>query len=67
MLDNLWDSKEKRLKKLREKSQAMTEEELLEYGRSCRRLAAVRVVSYEPNPWIERLQERKEWRRRHPK
>jgi hypothetical protein len=44
VLDNLWDLPETRLRKLREKLQATSEEELLEYGRACRNLAAPRVV-----------------------
>jgi hypothetical protein len=49
MFNELWDSEEARLKKLRERLQAMTDEELLDYGRGCRRLAANPRVSWEPD------------------
>jgi hypothetical protein len=57
VLNEPWDSESSRLRKLRERHQAMTEEELLEYGRSCPRLAANPRVSWEPDPWVERLRE----------
>jgi hypothetical protein len=48
MLKELWDSEEARSKRLRERLQAMTDEELLDYGRGCRRLAPDPRVSWEP-------------------
>jgi hypothetical protein len=70
MLNELWDSDAARLKKLRDKLQAMTDQQLLDYGRDCGEMCADRHmrVSFEPDPWLEKLREaRTEWRRRHPK
>src|SRR6516162_7986297 len=70
MLNELWDSDARRLKKLRDKLQAMTDQQLLDYGRDCGEMCADKYmrVSFEPDPWLEKLREaRTEWRRRHPK
>jgi hypothetical protein len=70
MLSELWDSDAIRLKKLRDKLQAMTDQQLLDYGRDCGEMCTDKYtrVSFEPDPWLEKLREaRTEWRRRHPK
>ena len=69
MLNELWDSDAARLKKLRDKLQAMTDQQLLDYGRDCGEMCQAKYmrVSFEPDPWLEKLREaRIEWRRRHP-
>jgi hypothetical protein len=40
MLNELWDSDATRLKKLRDKLQAMTDQQLLDYGRDCGEMCA---------------------------
>jgi hypothetical protein len=48
----------------------MTDQQLLDYGRDCGEMCADKYmrVSFEPDPWLEKLREaRAEWRRRHPK
>ena len=70
MLNELWDSDATRLKKFRDKLQAMTDQQLLDYGRDCGDMCQAKYmrVSFEPDPWLEKLREaRAEWRRRHPK
>jgi uncharacterized protein YjiS (DUF1127 family) len=70
MLNELWDSDATRLKKFRDKLQAMTDEQLVDFGRDCGDMCAAKYmrVSYEPDPWLLKLREaRAEWRRRHPK
>jgi hypothetical protein len=52
------------------KLQAMTDQQLLDYGRDCGEMCADKYmrVSFEPDPWLEKLREaRAEWRRRYPK
>jgi hypothetical protein len=57
MLNELWDSDAKRLKKLRDNLQAMTDQQLLDYGRDCGEMCADKYmrVSYEPDPWLLKL------------
>jgi len=56
MLNELWDSDAIRLKKLRDKLQAMADQQLLDYGRDCGEMCADKYmrVSFEPDPWLER-------------
>jgi hypothetical protein len=50
MLNELWDSDATRLKKLCDKLQAMTDQQLLDYGRDCGEMCADKYmrVSFEP-------------------
>lgn len=55
-------------RKLRERLQIMSDEELISFGKSLRSLCAVKRVSTTPNPFEGQLREaRAEWRRRYPK
>jgi hypothetical protein len=58
-LNELWDSDATRLKKLRDKLQAMTDQQLLDYGRDCGEMCADKYmrVSFEPDPWLVKLRE----------
>jgi hypothetical protein len=52
---------------IRERLRAMTDDELIKFGREVRKLAEPRVIPV-PDPWKMRLDlVREEWRRRHPK
>ena len=57
MLNELWDSDATRLKKLCDKLQAMTDQQLLDYGRDCGEMCADKYmrVSFEPDPWLLKL------------
>ena len=59
MLNELWDSDATQLKRLWEKLQAMTDQQLLDYGRDCGEMCADKYmrVSFEPDPWLEKLRE----------
>ena len=60
-------SAEVELEQLRERLRQMSDEELIKFGKTVRRLSGPRV-SVEPDPWKIELEEaRAEWRRRHPK
>jgi hypothetical protein len=62
-----FESEEVGLRKLRERLQAMSEAELIEFGKAVRRLCGIRLSGL-PDPWKLKLEEaRREWRRRHPK
>ena len=61
-----FESEEVQLRKLRERLCLMSDEELIQFGKTVRRLSAPRV-GVTPDPWKAQLQEaRAEWRRRHP-
>ena len=60
------ESDEVRLRKLRERLQAMTVEELVHFGRTVRRIRAHRVSGV-PDKVDELAEARSEWRRRHPR
>jgi hypothetical protein len=60
-----FESKEAQLRKLREQLRAMSDNELIRFGKALRRLSR-QLVSGVPDT-IDRLVEaRAEWRRRHP-
>ena len=60
-----FESEEIQLKKLREQLRAMSDAELIRFGKALRRLAGQRVSGVPHR--INRLEEaRQEWRRRHP-
>jgi hypothetical protein len=62
-----FESEEVQLQKLRERLRAMSDEELIKFGKMVRSLSAPRV-SVTPDPWKAQLEEaRAEWRRRHPR
>ena len=62
-----FESEEIGLSKLRERLQAMPDSELIEFGKSARKLCGIRVSGL-PDPWKLKLEEaRREWRRRYPK
>jgi hypothetical protein len=62
-----FESQETQLQKLRERLRAMSDEELIAFGKSVRKLAEPRVIPG-PDPWKMQLKEaRAEWRRRYPK
>jgi len=64
MLQSQFESVEVQLRKFRERLRAMSDEELVDYGRALGRIPK-RVSGV---PEINRLAEaRAEWRRRHPK
>jgi hypothetical protein len=53
---------------IREQIRNMTDAELIEFGKTVRRLAYPLTVSTTPCQWLEQLEwAREEWRRRHPK
>ena len=55
------------LRRLRERLQAMGDEELIKFGKYARSLAGIRVSGL-PDPYKIQLEEaRAEWRRRHPR
>ena len=60
-----FESEEVQLRKLREQLRAMSDQELIRFGKALRRLAGQRVSGVPDR--INRLEEaRAEWRRRHP-
>jgi hypothetical protein len=62
-----FESEEVALKKLREQLQAMSDTQLIEFGKYARELAGIRVSGL-PDPYEIKLRESlAEWRRRHPK
>ena len=62
-----FESEERQLQKLRERLRQMSDEELIKFGKTVRRLSAPRV-GVTPDPSKVQLQlARAEWRRRHPK
>jgi hypothetical protein len=62
-----FESEDVYLRRLRERLQAMKDEELIKFGKDARSLAGIRVSGL-PDPYKIQLDEaRKEWRRRHPK
>jgi hypothetical protein len=62
-----FESSEKQIEKLRERLRAMSDDELVAFGKSVRRLAEPRVIPV-PDPWkLQLAAARAEWRRRHPK
>ena len=61
-----FESEEVQLKKLREQLRAMSDAELIRFGKALRRLESERVSGVPDR--IDRLEEaRAEWRRRHPR
>jgi hypothetical protein len=63
-----FESEENKLRKLRERLRAMSDEELIQFGRSVRNLVRAKRVSATPDSWPAQLEAaREEWRRRHPK
>lgn len=60
-----FESNEVQLKKFRERLRAMTDQELIDYGRRLGRIP--RRVSGVPDPFDGLAEARAEWRRRHPK
>ena len=63
-----FESEEYRLRKLRAELAAMSDEELIKFGRLVRSLTIPKRVSPTPNPFERQLEVAKEeWRRRHPK
>ena len=60
-----FESDEVRLRKLREPLQAMSDEELIRFGRALRRIRY--RVSGVPDKVDQLAEARAEWRRRHPK
>jgi hypothetical protein len=55
------------VRRLRERLQAMGDEELIKFGKYARSLAGIRVSGL-PDPYkIQLYEARQEWRRRHPK
>ena len=60
-----FESDEVRLRKLRERLQAMSDEELIRFGRALRRIPY--RVSRVPDKVDQLAEARAEWRRRHPK
>ncbi len=62
-----FESNDTYVRRLRERLQAMGEEELIQFGKDARKLAGIRVSGL-PDPNKIQLDEaRGEWRRRHPK
>ncbi|MGB7434590.1 MAG: hypothetical protein WBR26_09120 [Candidatus Acidiferrum sp.] len=62
-----FESEEVGLRKLRERLQAMPDDELVKFGKYARKLCGIRVSGL-PDPYKLQLDEaRKEWRRRYPK
>ena len=62
-----FESEDVYVRRLRERLQAMSDEELIEFGKDARSLAGIRVSGL-PDPYKIQLDEaRREWRRRHPK
>jgi hypothetical protein len=62
-----FESAEAYLRRLRERLQAMGDEELIKFGKYARSLVGIRVSGL-PDPYKIQLDEaRREWRRRHPK
>jgi len=62
-----FESEDTRLRKLREPLQAMSDEELIKFGKYARGLCGLRV-SGTGDPFKVQLDEaRAEWRRRHPR
>jgi len=62
-----FESAETQLQELRERLREMSDEELIAFGKSVRKLAEPRVIPV-PDPWKIQLDlARAEWRRRHPK
>lgn len=62
-----FESEEVGLRKLRERLRAMSDEELIGFGKYARNLCGIRVRGL-PDPWKLKLEEaRQEWRRRYPK
>jgi hypothetical protein len=63
-----FESEEVQLRKLRDRLRAMSDEELIQFGKECRNLVRLRRVSASPDPWPAQLEGAKEeWKRRHPK
>ena len=62
-----FESEETQLQKLRERLRAMSDDELITFGKQVRKLAEPRVIPG-PDPWKIQLElARDESRRRHPK
>lgn len=62
-----FESSETQLQKLRKRLRAMSDDELIKFGKMVKGLSAPRV-SVTPDPWKVQLEEaRAEWKRRHPK
>jgi hypothetical protein len=62
-----FESEDVYLRRLRERLQAMEDEELIKFGKDARRLAGIRVPGLLDPYKIQLDEARKEWRRRHPK
>jgi hypothetical protein len=62
-----FESDEAYLRKLRERLQAMGDEELIKFGKHARSLAGIRVSGLSDPYKIQLDEARREWRRRHPK
>jgi hypothetical protein len=60
-----FESNQVQLQKFRERLRAMTDQELIDYGRRLGRIPW--RVSGVPEPFDELAEARAEWRRRHPK
>ncbi len=61
-----FESEDVYLRRLRERLQAMGDEELIQFGKDTRKLAGIRVSGL-PDPYKIQLDEaRMEWRRRYP-
>lgn len=61
-----FESNDVYVRRLRERLQAMGDEELIKFGKYARSLAGIRVSGL-PDPYKIQLDEaRAEWRRRHP-
>jgi hypothetical protein len=60
-----FESNEVQLRKFREKLQAMTDQQLIDFGRRLGRIP--KRVSGIPDPFDQLAEARAEWRRRHPR
>jgi hypothetical protein len=62
-----FSSEEESLQKLREALRKMSDEELISFGKTIRKLAEPRILPG-VDPWKAQLEEaRAEWRRKHPR
>jgi hypothetical protein len=63
-----FESEEVQLRKLRDRLRTMSDEELIQFGRSLRNLCRFKRVSATPDNFEVQLKEaREKWRRRYPK
>lgn len=62
-----FESEKVQLQKLRDRLRTMSDDELIQFGRSLRNLCRVKRVSATPDNFEKQLKEaRDEWRRRYP-